>query len=145
VSRADVQALRDDLGAGRVHPHSYRLRAVDGLQHGPFGHLVRDALLYPEAYDSVDYLAGSEIAVDVCHAMTDKFGFDFLSLYRSATVPCIVEFTSLPKQLDGVVASALWYIEAGQRGVHTTNANWCFDGVGNSVPPDRIISVTVRP
>jgi hypothetical protein len=141
VSPGDVRTLRNDLEASRIHPHTYGLRVADGLQHGPCGHLVRDALLYHDDYDSVDYLGGAEIVVDICSAMGDKFAIDFLSRCRAATVPCIVEFTGPPQDSEGALASALWYIEAGQRGVATPNANWGFNGAGAGVPSDRIVAV----
>ena len=142
VERPDLRRLRDDLGAGMIGPHTYGLRVTRPFLHGPCGHLVCDALLYPSEYSSVDYFAGAEIVVDICHAVSERFEIDAAARYRAATRPCIVEFAMAATDTNGAIASALWYVDAAIRGERTTNANWGYDGAGAAIPPSAIVSVT---
>jgi hypothetical protein len=143
VGACELARLRDDMSAGHAGPHTYQLRAQSCRERGPYAHLVRDVLVHPEAYSSVDYLAGGEIAVDVCCAVRERFGVDAPSRWATATVPCIVEFTGPAEHVQGALASALWYVRAGLDGQRTWYANWGFDGRGEAVPAARVVAVTV--
>ena len=145
VERPAMEALRDDLGAGRLDPHTYALRVTRPILHGPCGHLVRDALAHPSEYSSVDYLDGAEIVVDICQAVGTRFHVDAMSRYRAATSPCVVEFAMPADDTNGAVASALWYVDAAIRGERTINANWGYDGGGRPIPPSAIVSATIVP
>lgn len=142
LAATDLKRLRRDLTAGDLEPHTYPLRVGGAMHHGPCGHLVRDALVHPREYHSVDYFAGSEIAVDICEAVRARFGLDAVARYRQATRPAIVEFALTAAHVDGAVASALWYLEAALRGERTWMANWGHDGCGTAVPAAAIVSVT---
>jgi hypothetical protein len=143
VTDADLRALRDDLEHGRVAPHTYQLRASDDRQHGPYGNLVQEVLLYPDDYGSVDYLAGAEIAVDICEAASGRFGIDLAPRFHAATVPCVVEFAMPAEDVEGAMASAIWYLDSAVRGERTTNAHWAYDGEGRPVEPENVVSVEV--
>jgi len=143
VERPDMQRLRDDLGAGAIDPHTYALRVTHDYLHGPCGHMVRDALLNPSEYSSVDYFDGAELVVDICQAVSARFEIDAAARYRAATSPCIVEFAMPAADTNDAIASALWYVDAAIRGERTTNANWTYDGAGAPIPPSAIVSVTV--
>ena len=147
AERSQLGRLRDDLAAGIIEPHTYALRVTRPFLHGPCGHLVRDALLHPSEYSSVDYFDGAEIVVDICHAINERFGIDAASRYRAATRPCIVEFAMPATDTNRAIASALWFVDAAMRGEHTINANWGYDGAGAAIPASAIVSVTaiVRP
>lgn len=135
--------LREDMTSGMAGPHTYALRTRSERERGPYAHLVRDALEHPEAYSSVDYLSGAEIAVDICAAVRERFGIDAPSRWMKATVPCIVEFTSQSEHVQGALASALWYGHAGLDAERTRHANWCFDGCGEAVPAASVLVVDV--
>ena len=139
---SDVHRLRDDLTAGVVGPHTYPLRVNGAIDHGPCGHLLRDALLHPDDYNAVDYLKGSEIPSDICEAVHERFGIDLGKRYRAATTPCIVEFAMPSTSVDEALASAAWYVEAALRGERSANAPWGYDGGGAPVPATAIVAVT---
>lgn len=102
---------------------------------------MRDVLLHPEAYSSVDYLAGAEIVIDICQAIEDRTGINATERYRGATTPCVVEFTAPTERLRHALCAALWYLGAGLAGRRTTNANWGYGGDGTPLPAEAIISV----
>ncbi len=139
---SDVHRLRDDLTAGVVGPHTYPLRVNGSIDHGPCGHLLRDALLHPDDYNAVDYLKGPEIPSDICEAVHERFGIDLGKRYRAATTPCIVEFAIPSTSVDEALASAAWYVEAALRGERSANATWGYDGGGAPVPATAIVAVT---
>lgn len=143
VGAKDIRRLEADMTAGRMGPHTYGLRASGSGHRGPCGHLVCDALLHPQAYSSVNYLAGSEIAVDICVGVGERFDIDVLERWDAATSACIVEFVGPVEDLEGALASALWYVESGIRADRTINANWSYDGDGEPVGPERIVEVTL--
>jgi hypothetical protein len=144
VSEEQLLNLRADLTAGRVGPSTYCTRVADGQHHGPCGHLLRDVFLHPRDYSSVDYFAGAEIVIDVCHAIEDRFQIDVSGRYREQTTACVVEF-SMPTQNFGYALSAsLWYLESGLRGERTINANWGHGGDGAAIAPEAIVSVLTR-
>lgn len=144
LSRTDAKTLAADMREG-FGPHTYRLRIVDARQHGPYGHLVRDALLHPEEYSAWDYLGGPEIVVDICEAIADRFEIDALERFRLATQPCIIKFRARPTHVSRSLVAALWFVEAAGRGERSINANWGHDGEGSAIPPDDILSIETVP
>jgi hypothetical protein len=74
IAATELNRLRWDLTAGELQPHTYPLRVGGGMHHGPCGDLMRDALVHPREYHSVDYLAGSEIAVDTARPFARASG-----------------------------------------------------------------------
>ena len=143
LSAAELEQLRDDLTAHRVGSHTYSLRVNGTIDHGPCGHLIREALLYPREYSSVDYLNGSEIPVDICDAARERHGLDLLTRYQERSQPCIVEFTAPATNADYALASAAWYVSARLQDEHTPNANWGYDGRGEPVLAAAIVSIEV--
>lgn len=141
LSDRELRDLRIDLGAGVIAPFTYSCRISDSQQHGPCGHLVRDVLLHPDAYSSVDYLTGAEIVIDICQAIEDRTGINATERYQGATTPCVVEFAVPTARLRRALCAALWYLGAGLAGRRTANANWGHDGGGTSLPAEAIISV----
>jgi hypothetical protein len=138
----EVIALRKELSAGTIGPHTYRLRiGTDQQHHGPCGHLLREMFLSPDDYTSVDYLAGAEIMIDICQAIAERTGIDATARYRHATTPCVIEFAVPTSHFDGALAAALWYLAAGLRGERTPNGNWSYCGDGLPLPAKAIISV----
>jgi len=144
LSENELLVLRSDLTAGRVGPSTYGTRVADSQHHGPCGHLIRDALVRPRDYGSVDYLAGAEIMIDICHAIGDRFQLDASARYIEQTTPCVVEFSAPAERLGHALSAALWYLESGLRGERTTSANWGYSGHGLAIAPTRIISVLSR-
>jgi hypothetical protein len=140
LSDAKLRVLRNDLMAGETDQPTYSGR-VEQLDHGPFGHLLRDVFLSPGDYGSVDYLAGAEIVIDICRAIEQRTGLEATSRYRHATTPCVVEFWVATRQCDGALAAALWYLAAGLREQQTSHANWTYCADGQAVPADEIVSV----
>jgi hypothetical protein len=142
ISETQLRSLRADLTAGRVDPHTYSLRAVGNPEHhGPCGHLLREMFLHPHEYTSVDYLAGAEIAIDICQAIAQHTGINAAARYRDATKPCVVEFSAPASHFNGALAAALWYLAAGLRGERTINGNWTYCGDGTPLPAEAIVSV----
>lgn len=142
ISDHQLRALRADLTAGEVGPHTYSLRVADDPHHhGPCGHLLREMFLYPNDYASVDYLAGAEIVIDICQAVEEQTGIDATTRYRDATRPCIVEFSVPANDFNGALAAALWYLAEGLRGERSTHGNWGYCADGTPVPPQAIVSV----
>jgi hypothetical protein len=141
LSERELHSLRADLSAGTIAPHTYSCRVSDSEQHGPCGHLLRDALLHPQAYSSVDYLAGAEIVIDICQAVEDRAGINATDRYRKGTKPCVVEFSAPTTHLRQALCAALWYLGAGLANRRTTNANWGYGGDGTPLPAERIVSV----
>lgn len=137
----DAQQLRAELESQPIEPHTYGLRVEDSMHHGPCGHLVRDALLHPGEYHTVDYLAGSEIATDICEAMRDRLGVEVATRHRARAVPCIVEFALPATKVEDAVAATVWYAYSALRGEHSANANWGYDGGGVAIPARAIVGV----
>ena len=138
-----LERVRRAMSEGAVEPVTYTARVNDTIDIGPNGHLVRDVLLWPDAYGAWDYLGGAEIVVDICSAVGRCLGADVLARYQQRTTPCIVEFVMEAQHVDRALAAAAWYVDAAARGEHTTNANWGHDGRGEVIPPEAIVSVTV--
>jgi hypothetical protein len=143
LPHGDLEQVRRALTAGAIEPATYATRVGGTFHSGPNGHLVREALLHPDAYMAVDYLGGAEIVVDICGAAGNCLGIDLMERYRARTTPCIVEFALEANRVDHALAAAAWYVEAAMRGEHTANANWGHDGHGTPVAPESIVSVTV--
>jgi hypothetical protein len=141
LSERELRSLRADLSTGAIAPHTYSARVADKGQHGPCGHLLRDALLHPQPYSSVDYLAGAEIVIDICQAIEDRAGINATARYRKATTPCVVEFSVPTTHLRQALCAVLWYLGAGLAGRRTMNANWGYGGDGTPLPAERIVSV----
>jgi hypothetical protein len=144
VSEEQLLNLRADLTAGRVGPSTYCTRVADSQHHGPCGHLLRDVFLHPRDYSSVDYFAGAEIVIDICHAIEDRFQIDASRRYREQTTACVVEFSAPTESFGYALSAALWYVESGLRGARTMNANWGYGGDGMAIAPEAIISVLAR-
>ena len=141
LSDAQLHSLRADLAGGQIGPHTYSLRVEDDLHHGPCGHLLRDVFLHPDAYASVDYLAGAEIVIDICQAIEERTGLDATARYQQATTPCVVEFSVATSHFDQALAAALWYLAAGLRGERSMNGNWSYCADGEPLPAHTIVSV----
>jgi len=142
ISESELRSLRADLTASRIDPHTYSLRATgDPRHHGPCGHLLREMFLHPHDYTSVDYLAGAEIVIDICQAVTQHTRIDATVRYRDATKPCIVEFAVPASHVNRALAAALWHLAAGLRGERTINGNWTYCADGTPLPAKAIVSV----
>lgn len=140
IDPAELVDVRQALNRGD-EPFTYGMRVSASLHQGPFGHLVRDVLLAPHSYSSVDYLAGPEIVVDMCQALKHRTAIDVLARYQAATKPCIVKFRMPSGSLASMLNSALWFVGTAANGERTWNANGCYDGGGLSVPASAIASV----
>lgn len=143
LSETELGRLRSDLTSRRIDPPTYGLRVASELHHGPCGHLLRDALMFPGDYGAVDYLAGSEIVIDICKAIEEATGLDATARYTRATTPCVVEFSVAASEFDGALSAALWYLDAGLRDERTPSGNWSYCGDGQSVAAGEIVAVDI--
>jgi hypothetical protein len=78
---------------------------------------------------------------DVCIAVRDRFGLDLAARRSRAATPCVVEIALPARDAARAVATAAWYVEAALRGEETTNAHWGYDGRGQAIGPEHVISV----
>jgi hypothetical protein len=137
-------ALRQDLEDGRIQALTYRDR-LDTHDDGPNGVLVRDVLLNPKAYHSSEFIRIPEIVEDICVAARNEFHIDLEPRFESATTPCVVEFSTPPREVHKAITAACWYAEAAARGeiAGGDDAFWNFDGGGVAVPAEDIVCVDV--
>lgn len=108
-------ALRQGLEDGRVGALTYKDR-FDTHDDGPNGVLVRDVLLNPKAYHSSEFIRIPEIVEDICVAARDEFHIDLEPRFESVTTPCVVEFSTPPREVHKALTAACWYAEAAVQG-----------------------------
>lgn len=114
------------------------------IHFGPFGLLVREVFVDPQATGSHDYLGCPEIVQDIGRCFYSARGIDLEQRFCESARPCIVKFRSA--QLGpGAINAALWYAYTKLRdGEIRSSANWAFDGGGEPVPAEDVADVEVR-
>lgn len=122
----------------------YSLKVNDRMHWGPYAMLVRDAAFHADDMMNHDYLGSPEIIEDICDCINRRFGVDLLTRFREASHRCIVKFIAAPQQ--HLLPTALMYVWAMQhRAGMGLGSNTCFDGAGERVPPERIVSTEIDP
>jgi hypothetical protein len=137
-------ALREGLEGGRIEAPTYKHR-FDTYDDGPNGVLVRDVLVNPNVYHSSEFIRIPEIVEDICVAARNELRVDLEPRFEHATTPCIVEFSTHPREVHQALTAACWYAEAALRGTTAAggDAFWNFDGDGVAVPAEDIVFVDV--
>ena len=144
-SQRNNSSAKDRAHRGQARAAYVRITHSQQLDQGPCGHLLRDVFVSPQSYAAVNYLAGAEIAIDICQAIEASMGLDVTGRYNRATTPCVVEFWVDTSDFNGALAAALWYLEAGLRNERTMNANWSYCGDGEPLSSGEIVSVEIPP
>src|SRR5208282_3381940 len=86
----------------------YQLKANDPMHWGPWGFLVRDAIVQPYS-ETHDYLKAPEIVEDLSQMIVGKKNARLLiEKFQERTRPCIVKFRSIAPRED-VAQVALYY------------------------------------
>jgi hypothetical protein len=115
IPSENFAAVRAALEDGRIEALTYKHRA-DTRDDGPNGVLVRDVLLNPRAYHSSEFVRIPEIVEDICVAVRNELHVDLEQRFERAATPCVVEFTTHPREPHRALTAACWYAEAAQRG-----------------------------
>jgi hypothetical protein len=141
VSDQKWEAFRRSVeGGAGFH---YGFKTGDRRHFGPFGLLVREMLLVPEATSSHDYLGCPEIVEDIACCFQSAHDIDLKGRFYDESKPCIVKFRGTEPQSE-VIKAALWYAFSKLRvGEVTWNADSSFDGEGQAIPPQDIVEVEV--
>jgi len=144
VEQGDSSAYGHDCehfsGLYRLKTRADRRRLL-----GPYGLLVREVFVDPQATWSHDYLASPEIIRDIAICYRAIFGVDLERRFHDASKPCIIKFRTDHGEL-GAVITALWYVYRKLRGEKVTDiVGWSFDGEGVLVPPEAITAIEVVP
>lgn len=145
-----LQDLLQSLSVGleRIGGNPFAIsKNAKPLQEGPFGMLCRTAVLAPAGSNGsyiyrpelVDDIAG-ELLGDNYRTLTDRFASD--------SAPCVVHFLGPPT--ESTLKKALRYvyetqIEGRDDVESAASASACFDGGGESIPPERIIKLEFLP
>jgi hypothetical protein len=81
-----------ETDAGDHDGFLYRHKVMGEVDAGPFGYVVRECLLDPEACSSHDYLGCPEIVQDICRCCDSTYGINLERCFCEASVACIVRF-----------------------------------------------------
>ncbi|MBM4134128.1 MAG: hypothetical protein FJ245_10200 [Nitrospira sp.] len=109
---------------------------------GPHAVLIRDVLIEPNRFGSVDYLGCPEIIEDICSAFFTKFGKNLLGLFRDSSYPCIVTFSDDQPRADAIGA-ATTYVWCIARNEDCLLCNTCYEANGRAIADAAIIDVEV--
>ena len=125
-----------------VPNRQYELKVGVPLHSGPYAMLVRDVAICPSKIGNHDYLALPEIMDNICTGYQDAYGESIHDVLKNALVPIVVKFWSAKKIGLNCIESALYYLylTAHDRQLNV-NANTCFDGGNQAIPPSQIINV----
>jgi hypothetical protein len=101
--------------------------------------------LNPRAYHSSEFIRIPEIVEDICVAARNELHVDLEPRCERATTPCVVEFSTPPREVHKALTAACWYAEAAVRGETAAgdDAFWNFGGDGIAVPAEDIVFVDV--
>lgn len=117
----------------------YQLKYKDEFHWGPYAMLIRKVAFYPKEIGNHDYLNVPEIIDDICYPFNEKYGFDLLSRFKEATVPCIVKFetNNSDEQHMGIVVNYLYHRHHNLE--LSFHCNTTFDGMGKAIPRESIL------
>lgn len=120
----------------------YNLKVPDSTHWGPYAMLVREIAFCAESASNHDYLKIPEIVEDICNGYAARFDEDIQSVVERSLVPMIVKlWMSEPEHQYGL-SSAIYYAYASHNKEKLSwLANTCFDGHGQRIPNERIMSV----
>lgn len=143
INQQEWEAFRRAMET--THPgHSanlYRMKTRDILHWGPHAVLVRDVLVNPERFESVDYLNSPEIVEDICLCFQERHGRDLLPAFQQQSHACIVKFNDNTPRPDSVpIALHYLYCTTQNRDLFP-GCNTCFDGNGHLIQPHQIIEI----
>jgi len=143
VTPGEWSQFRANLGGSGEF--QYYLKTGEPVHWGPHAFLVRDVPLQVSETCNHDYLAGPEIVEDICQSFIDRFGQNLIGLFRAATCPCLVKFTSTIQRPDAVTCALYYlYCHFWDDGF-PIDANTCFDGEGQTIPKEDIVDIEFFP
>jgi hypothetical protein len=129
------------LRSGGVPDHAYVLKLSSPVHGGPFGMLVRDSAFRAEEMWNHDYLSLPEIMEDICNGYLTAYRQPIHDQLRDALMPCGVKFWSR-RQIEGCIRAAMYYLYCTAHNRRLTiDANTCYDGGNERVPPEQIVKV----
>jgi hypothetical protein len=132
-----------ETGNGGDDGWLYRHKVGAGVDRGPFGLVVRDILLEPQSTGSHDYLGCPEIVQDIARCFSSARSVNLEQRFCDAAKPCIVKFRSTLLR-PGAIKAALWYAYTKLRdGEITRNSNYSFDGNGEAVPAEDVLTIEI--
>lgn len=120
----------------------YELKKDCEVHAGPFAMLVRESAFKAKEMGNHDYLDLPEIVEDICNGYQEHTGKSIHRVLRTALTPCIVKFWSDGRRGPDCVEAALFYLYSRRHGEPLSiEGNTCFDGGGQVVAPERIVSI----
>lgn len=120
----------------------YALKVPNRFHWGPYAMLVREIAYCSDSVANHDYLKIPEIVEDICNGYASRFNEDIQSTVEQALVPMIVKFWVSEHEHMYGLTSAISYAYFTQNNKELRgSANTCFDGQGNRVPAERVVSV----
>ena len=130
-------------GGGDHDGGLYRHKSRDTMFHGPYGILVREMFFRRGEVNISNFLECPEIVQDISRCFQSYLGVDLETRFNEASTPVVVSFRG-PYTGVGSVVAAFWYVYNQVRdGSMSNNSDCCFDGGGEPVPADQILSVEV--
>jgi hypothetical protein len=121
----------------------YRMKTRDALHWGPHAVLIRDVLINPQRFGSVNYLNTPEIVEDICTCFCEQTGRNLLRVFQEQSRACIVHFNDDTPRADAIPI-ALHYLYQTNRGNDLfPGCNTCFDGHTEPIQPQQIVAIDV--
>jgi hypothetical protein len=120
----------------------YRIRTTCDTQNGPDGILIGD-IDFNRAVNQAHFLdQGPEFVILICKEFRNKYGYDLMNDYISATKPCIVKFITQDSDIDYILRALNYLYELEQaEPFFSTAQSTCYNGKGRPVPAENIQKV----
>lgn len=146
ISHAPTNQVRERLQAWNTHggvpEEFYKMRTLEEMHWGPYGHLVREVHFHAHDLCQHDYARLPELVEDVCNAYTEYYQQDLTRHYLDVLRPCIVWFRSEIQYHDGVLEAALGYAYTSVRGLPPDSGSvYGIDREGIHVPYGNILKI----
>lgn len=145
INQQEWKAFRKDVETTQPGHYAelYRMKTRDILHWGPHAVLVRDVLVNPEMFESVDYLNSPEIVEDISLCFHERYGRDLLPAFQQPSHACVVKFSDNTPRPDSVPIALHYLYCITQNRDLFPGCNTCFDGNGHLIQPHQIIEIEV--
>lgn len=144
VPNGIISERLEGMRKGRVDNFQYNHKLGQPNLGGPFAMLVRESAFRAQEMRNHDYLRIPEIIEDVCRGYERTFGEPILNEVEAKLHRCIVTFRSTLSEGMGCdcARAAAYYVYSSVWGEKLSiEANTCYSGDGNGVPPKDIMAV----
>ena len=119
------------------------MKTQDILHWGPYAVLVRDVLVNPTKFESVDYLNTPEIIEDIGRCFHERYERDLLPSFQQQSHACVVKFNDNTPRPDSVPIALHYLYCITQNRDLFPGCNTCFDGNGHPIEANHIIAIEV--